>query len=241
MVVNNKGGNNMSKRFGWHAGKLTCETLEILGSLTFGDASADTLTVTGISAFGTNSSKITLDTAGTKFISVYTDCGAASDDSRGIYVAHSITGTGSGEAIRGRTVVSAAGAGKDGTVNGGHFGVEFTGSGTIAGLATGARMTFMSPNDASLAGAGTLAGGMSELWSEGSSTDWSGTFMHSIHRFVMGGNATGADTATNVFEFDGLGTSTQFVAATNAVIDHGLQCYVNGTKYWIGLYDATSG
>ena len=44
-------------KFGWHSGKLTVKDIEILdtldvkGSLTFGDAAADTLTVTGTSTF----------------------------------------------------------------------------------------------------------------------------------------------------------------------------------------------
>jgi len=41
----------MSKKFGWHSGKLTCEELDITGSMTFGDASTDKLTVTGASTF----------------------------------------------------------------------------------------------------------------------------------------------------------------------------------------------
>jgi hypothetical protein len=31
-----------------------------------------------------------------------------------------------------------------------------------------------------------------------------------------------------------------FVAATNATIDHALKVKVNGTDYWIGLYDSPS-
>lgn len=50
-----------SYRCGWHSGKFTCrdilvkDTLEIRGNMTFGNASADTLTVTGTAAFAEDS------------------------------------------------------------------------------------------------------------------------------------------------------------------------------------------
>lgn len=185
--------------------------------------------------FGTNSANITTSAADTKFLEIRYTSSATSGDTRGIYLALTISGAGgAGEAVRGRTILTAAAAG---TVNGGHFGIESGTGGSVTGLATGCRATFMCPDRAAT---GTICGGMSELWAEGSSSDFNAATKHSIHRFVVDGNATGKATAKNVFEFVGL-SSTQLVAATNSVIDHALQVIVNGTTYWIGLYDAKTG
>ena len=46
-----------SRKFGWHSGSLNCynviveNDLTIKGSMAFGDASADTLTITGVASF----------------------------------------------------------------------------------------------------------------------------------------------------------------------------------------------
>lgn len=40
---------------------------------------------------------------------------------------------------------------------------------------------------------------------------------------------------------DNFDTTALFVAATNVTIDHALKVKINGTDYWIGLYDATTG
>jgi len=183
--------------------------------------------------FGTNANKFTDDTAGAKFVSMYADCGATSGDARLIYAALFLTGAGgAGEALRGRTVVSAAVAGG---VHGGHLGLEIGAGGSITGLGVGGRLTFMIPNSA-MSG-GTVCGGMSELYAEGASSDISGTTVHSIHRFILGGNETGRATAQNVFEFVDLTTGTN--EATKMVISgtaaeaatHGLRVVINGTPY----------
>jgi len=177
------------------------------------------------------------DADGHSFFSLRADASSVTGDHRLIYSALTISGAGaSGESVRGRTIATAALAGG---VHGMHGGVELGTGGSIAGLAAGVRGTFMAP-DAALAGTGQIFGGLSELYSSGASTDYSTAPLVAIHSFEMNGNATGADTALNVFNFLGLGTTTQFVAATNTVIDHALQVQVNGTTYWIGLYDATS-
>lgn len=159
---------------------------------------------------------------------------SATGDHRGIYTALTLTGTGaSGEAMRARTVINAAVAGG---VHGLHGGVEFGPNGAVTGLAAGVRATYLASNGNQAA---SIYGGMSELYAAGASTDYGTATEHAIHNFNNAGDATGAATADNVFSFTGL-SATQFCAATNAVIDHALQCQVNGTTYWIGLYDATA-
>ena len=139
-----------------------------------------------------------------------------------------------GEAIRGRTVVEAVGVA--GGVHGGHHGLEFDTDGTLTGLGVGHRGTFMGP-DRSHAG-GTIAGGMSELWAEGDETDFGAFTMHSIHRFVMDGDATGYATADNVFEFVNL-SAAQYLSNTDTP-DHALRCIINGDIRYIMVSEATS-
>ena len=93
----------------------------------------------------------------------------------------------------------------------------------------------MGPNRAAFA---TIAGGMSELWAEGASTDFGAATMHSIHRFVMDGDATGYATADNVFEFVNL-SAVQYAANTDTP-DHALRCIINGNVRYIMVSEAQS-
>lgn len=158
---------------------------------------------------------------------------AVSGDVRGQYVQLSLNGVGSsGEASRNRTVVEAAGVL---SAHGGHSGIEFDDDGTVTGLAVGHRSTFKAPDRDAFA---TIAGGMSELWADGASTNFGASTMHSIHRFVMDGDATGKETAENVFEFVGL-SSTQYAANTDTP-DHALRVVINGDVRYIMVSEAQS-
>jgi len=149
-----------------------------------------------------------------------------SGDTRGMYMALGLNGAGSsGEAMRGRTIVEAVGVL---TAHGGHFGLEYDTDGTLTGLGVGLRGTFMQPNRAAAA---TIAGGMSELWAEGASTDFGTATVHSIHRFVMDGDAAGYATADNVFEFANL-SGVQLQDAT-PTCNHLLRCIINGNIRYI--------
>jgi len=155
-------------------------------------------------------------------------------DIRGQYMALALNGAGgSGEAHRGRTIVEAVGVL---VAHGGHHGLEFDTDGTITGLGVGHRATFMGPNRALFA---TIAGGMSELWAEGASTDFSAATVHSIHRFVMDGDATGYATAQNVFEFVNL-SATQLQAhnAWVAGLVNAIRIIVNGNVRYLGVSNA---
>ncbi|MBU2060132.1 MAG: DUF2190 family protein [Gammaproteobacteria bacterium] len=158
---------------------------------------------------------------------------ATSGDVRGQYMALALNGIGgSGEAHRGRTIVEAVGVL---TAHGGHHGLEFDTDGTITGLGVGHRATFMCPNRAAFA---TIAGGMSELWAEGSSTDFGTATVHSIHRFVMDGDPTGYATGDNVFEFVNL-SAVQYAGNTDTA-DHALRCIINGNVRYIMISEAQS-
>ena len=148
-----------------------------------------------------------------------------SGDTRGMYMALALSGIGgNGEAVRGRTIIEAVGTNGG---HGGHFGIEYDTDGTHTGLAVGLRGTHMAPNRAMI---NTLSGGMSELWAEGATTDY-GPAMHSIHRFVMDGDAVGMATADNVFEFAGL-SAVQLQDGTPTA-NHVLRCIINGAIRFI--------
>jgi len=158
-------------------------------------------------------------------------------DVRSMYVQLNMLGAGTitADAFRPRVIVGeVAVAGAQGL----HGSVGFSGDtlGRITGQASGIRGTYFANNRGQT---GDVNGGLSELWAGGASTDFDTANFASIHKFNMGGNATGIGTCNNVFEFTNL-SATQFVAATNTVIDHALRIVVDGTMYYIGLYDATA-
>ena len=130
-----------------------------------------------------------------------------------------------GEAGRFRTYIEAAVA----VAHGCHDGLEFGTDGSVTGLGVGHRATYYAKNAA--VGAAAIAGGMSELYAAGTSTDYTTASEHSIHRFINDGNATGRDTADNVFAFTGL-TTDQFEANTDTP-EFGLRCLIDGVVYWI--------
>ncbi|HUS03906.1 MAG TPA: hypothetical protein VMW50_07435 [Dehalococcoidia bacterium] len=176
-------------------------------------------------------------TADMKMVHLIFTSSAVTGTARAEYSFLTLSGVsaGGGESIRGRTAVTAA---VGGGVHGGHFGLEIGTGGSITGLGVGCRATFMIPNSAMTGG--TVCGGMSELFAEGTSSDISGTTAHSIHRFELSGNSTGRATAQNVFEFANLTTGTGATVMLNTAADadastDGLRVIINGTPYWILL------
>jgi len=160
----------------------------------------------------------------------YRTSSVSGDDVRGQYMELLMAGAGgSGEAGRNRTMIEAAVA----VAHGCHDGVEFDADGSVTGLAVGHRATYKA-KDANAAA--TIAGGMSELWADGDSTDFGTATVHSIHRFVMDGDATGYATADNVFEFVNL-SAVQYAANTDTP-DHALRCIINGNVRYIMVSEA---
>jgi len=183
---------------------------------------------------GLSSAMWTSDKAGHSFISLRADASSATGDHRLIYAALTLSGGGPGEALRGRTVITAA---TSGGVHGGHHGIEFGENGSVTGLGVGHRATLLHKNGAHVGG--TIAGGMSELFAEGVSTDYSGATEHSIHRFVNDGDGTGKATAQNVWSFAGLSaTQLQNHSAWVASLAKVLRVVVDGDVYYVGLSTA---
>ena len=151
-----------------------------------------------------------------------------------IYAALTLSGGGPGEALRGRTIVTAA---TSGGVHGGHHGIEFGADGSVTGLGVGHRSTLLHKNAAHVGG--TIAGGMSEMYAEGALTDYAGATEHSIHRFVNDGEATGKATAVNVWSFAGLSANQlSNESAWLANISKVLTCVVDGVTYYSPLSTA---
>ena len=116
-----------------------------------------------------------------------------------------------------------------------HDGVEFDTGGSVTGLAVGHRATYKAKNAAAAA---TIAGGMSELWADGAATNFATATVHSIHRFVVDGDAGGRATAQNVWEFanlpTGAGTGYMLDTGQNATAStDGLRCIINGAVYMV--------
>ena len=106
-----------------------------------------------------------------------------------------------GQVVRGYTFINGALAG--GIAAGAHFTVNYSAVGnTISTGAMGSRSTLHGANTASMS-YGTIAGGMSELYADGSNTNFENATRHSIHRFVLDGDAAGKNTAKNLFEIVG--------------------------------------
>jgi len=177
-------------------------------------------------------------TADLKMLHYHYTATCTSGDSRTIYSHLTLAGAGgAGEAVRGRTEVTAVAAGG---VHGGHFGIEYGAAGQTSGLGVGCRGTLMIPDRA--LGAGTVYGGMSEIYAEGASSDISGT-THAIHAFVCSGNSTGSDTAQNALSFVGIkaGTAATDMLKTDmhtGTPTDGLRIIINGAVYHIGLVSA---
>lgn len=176
-------------------------------------------------------------TADLNFIDIHAKSTATSGCTRAIKSTLYANGAGmEGEAVRARTIVNAAVAGG---VHGLHGGVELASSaGEIDGLAVGVRGTFYEAGNAAHS-AGSVFGGMSELYAGGTNTDFGGFTNHAIHRFVIDGNATGKNTVDFVFDFaltnTGCGVWTNGVTNTNmlASLTHALKCKINGSTVYL--------
>jgi len=178
----------------------------------------------------------TTSTADIKMIHAIFTSSATTGTARSHYSFLTISGatTDGGESVRGRTAVTAAVAGG---VHGGHFGLEVGSGGSLPGLGVGCRATFMIPN--STMSGGTVYGGMSEIYAEGSSSSVSGTTAHAIHCFRCAGDTTGSATAQVALDFNGLktgttgGTDMVDTSPSNVTCNLKVRCKVNGTVAWL--------
>lgn len=172
----------------------------------------------GVIKCGTAAAPVTEDTADMKFMAFYFGNGAASGDNRGMYLRFYHTGDGaaSGEALRVFTTVNA----NISTAHGAHVSLNFlatAGASECSALGSAIRGTTHIPNVASWAPAGTLYGGLFELYSDGANSDPAGLTELAVLCLSNSGNATGAaDVDTDAFLMSIQGF-TAAVGVTNAV------------------------
>lgn len=181
-------------------GEITANDL-IRPAAQAGAASADALLI----GVGTTGDPATWATAGKNGVELRMQTTATTGDARGLYGQLDFAGVGvSGDALRGRGLVTAAGTA--GTVTGGAFTIEYNG-GSVAGQAVGGRCNIVFPNAAS--GAGTVYGGMSEF-AIGGTSFVNGLTAYALHSFsVIGGNvATRNAQVLNLFEVSGVSSTS---------------------------------
>jgi len=177
---------------------------------------------------GTAAAPVTTATADTKFIEFRFENTATSGDNRGIYNRLYLSGAGGGgESLRSFTTVNDVACG---TAHGAHLSLNFASSGSVTGLGCGSRSTLHGV-DASVGG--TVCGAQSELYADGSSTDYGGGTC-TIHRFVNDGNATGKATLDNVLSFVGM-NSTCWPSGTVGGTAKGLRVLVDGVVHYISM------
>jgi hypothetical protein len=200
----------------------------------------DPVSVGKILYAGVSGNPVTNDTASTKFISLYTDCGATSGTSVGLYLREYITGAGGSAAVAriyGDVVgVTAA------TVHGIQVSVG-NGESTTAGSFTGAANAIYAQigvaNNSGLGG--TLTPICSEIYSWGSNSVVTAAAT-SMFRVSNAGNSTGmanVDDYANLFQFDGFTVGDgNMIAIDNSPaainITHSFRCRLpNGSLVYL--------
>ena len=185
---------------------------------------------------GTYANPATTAVAGSNMFEFRTQTTATADDFRGFRLDADFAGIGvSGDAIRGRGLVTAAGTA--GTVDGGAFTLEYNG-GQVAGQGTGLRGNLVLPN-AALAG-GTVYGTIAEIYAGGANSDAGGATKHAILGILSTGDGAGADRTMNAIEILGNTDGSGYMIYSH---DHApgnaagsARCLINGAvrflKFW---------
>jgi hypothetical protein len=147
---------------------------------------------------GTSSDKVICDTASTKFISIYTDCGALSGTAIAEYLRLYVTGTGgSGQALRAFcTVENVTGI----NAYGAHISLNFGDSGKVSGSGQALTTTLHIPNTATQSG--TLSAITTEINTDGSTSDPSGASLSCIRMSQMGDAKDDVDDDCVAINFD---------------------------------------
>jgi len=182
---------------------------------------------------GTSTSPASTSTADKNFLGFWTKSTATSGASRAMYLRHYIAGAGgNGDCLRSFATVDVVGAAGAAGI---HATMQVNTGKTITGLGVGVRAT------ATLAGAGTQ-GSIYPLMIDAQAGNFSGSITEWAPILVRcSGSGTKPKYLAVIGDAEGeVDTTDMFVAATNATIDHALKVKVNGTDYWIGLYDSPS-
>ncbi len=152
-----------------------------------------------LSAGSSSSDAVTDDTASAVFYRQYTDCGATSGTSQGMYVRHYITGEGgSGQALRAFGSVQNVAAVD---ARGAHISLNFGATGTVSGSGQALTTTLHIADQATQSG--TLSAITTEIYSDGDTSDPAGATLSCIRMSQAGGTGKAdVDTDCNAFHFD---------------------------------------
>lgn len=214
----------------------TATLIALDGLVKFRNAGGADAAAALLGGVGTYASPATTAVAGSNMFEFRTQTTATADDFRGFRLDADFAGVGvSGDAIRGRGLVTAAGTA--GTVDGGAFTLEYNG-GQVAGQGTGLRGNLVLPN-AALAG-GTVYGTIAEIYAGGANSDAGGATKHAILGVLSTGDGTGADRTLNAVEFlgntDGSGYMIYSHNHAEGNAEGSIRVLINGTprflKFW---------
>jgi hypothetical protein len=180
--------------------------------------------------------------ADTKFWQMYLENAATSGDNRGLYLRLFLSGAGGGgEAARIFTTVKDVAAG---TAHGAHISLNFNDTGTVTGLGVAMRATLHIADQATQSG--TMAAIQAEIWSDGTTSDPSGSVLSFI-RVVNGGDTGKSDVDDDAFLFhlDGFtaGAAKMFATGLTASTVYGnltasLKIRIGSTTYYIPVATA---
>ncbi len=204
-----------------------------IGSVALSQAGAESGAV--LHGYGTSTTRAKTGTAGKKFISYYTESDATSDDSRGLYQRHYISGIGGGgEAARLYATVQNVAAT---TVRGAHISLDFAATGTVTGKGVALECTLHIPNQ------GTQTGQLScidlTINSDGDDSDPAGAVLSYI-RIGNQGTTNGksdVNADVNLFSIQDYttGSGTFFQTTTTGYvlseITNSIKIRVAGTTY----------
>lgn len=191
---------------------------------------------------GTSSGRIASTAAG-KFQSWYVESTASSGSIEGLYYRTyaSTAGTSTVQAARFFTTVNGVGISN---ARGAHISLNFGSSGgKVTGEGSAMKATLHIPADGFAASAGTLAGVVSEIWSDSATSDPDNANI-SYFRAVNGGNATGGadvddDVALVRIEGHTIGTGNMIEAVQTAYalaeFTHSLRINIGGDAYYIPI------
>jgi hypothetical protein len=207
----------------------------------FGNVATAALMMGGGTATTPASTTLTTATAGKNFAGFFTRSSATSGDSRGLYWRHYVAGVGGdGEAGRFFTTVTAA---TSGGVHGLHRSLSFGALAGCSGEAAAGRDTLQIPNEAMIAN-GTYAATLSEIYSDGASSDPAAVTALALWRGTLSGNATGIGTADDkafalLIDGNTIGSGNICEASTTeAKYAYSVRCRIGGTTMYLMCADS---
>ena len=187
----------------------------------------------------TEATGVKIGTSSENVVHLVAESATTSGTSGMIYALMYVNGAGgSAKAITGYTFINAVIAG--GLAMGGAFTVNFSAVGNAASTgAVGVRGTCHGANSDMTSKYGSIYGAMSELYADGTGTDFGKATNHAIHRFVIDGDATGKNTVDYALEFaltaTGDGVYTNGVTNTNMLdsLTEAVKCKINGLTVYL--------